>query len=80
MVRPREPELEHLLRRAGFGASEEEVSEYTRLGLLGFNATLSRDYPVIMGVTLFYAFIIVFSNLAVDIAYGIIDPRIRASQ
>jgi ABC-type dipeptide/oligopeptide/nickel transport system permease component len=33
-----------------------------------------------MGVTLFYAFIIVMSNLVVDIAYGLVDPRIRASQ
>ena len=42
MARPREPELEHLLRRAGFGASEEEVSEYTRLGLLGFTSAAAR--------------------------------------
>ena len=41
-MRPREPELEHLLRRAGFGASEEEVSEYTRLGLLGFTSALGH--------------------------------------
>ena len=46
MVRPREPELEHLLRRAGFGASEEEVSEYTRLGLLGFTSALARLFNV----------------------------------
>ena len=42
MARQREPELEHLLRRAGFGATEEEVNEYLRLGLLGFTAAAAR--------------------------------------
>ena len=42
MVTPREPELEHLFRRAGFGASESEIREYSRLGLLGFTAAAAR--------------------------------------
>ena len=42
MARSREPELEHLLRRAGFGAAESEIREYTRLGLLGFTAAAAR--------------------------------------
>jgi len=42
MARPREPELEHLFRRAGFGASEEEISAYARQGLLGFTAAAAR--------------------------------------
>ena len=42
MARQREPELEHLLRRAGFGATEEEINEYMRLGLLGFTAAAAR--------------------------------------
>jgi ABC-type dipeptide/oligopeptide/nickel transport system permease component len=37
----------------------------------------SRDYPVIMGTILLYAFILVICNLVVDIAYAWIDPRIR---
>jgi oligopeptide transport system permease protein len=39
-----------------------------------------RDYPVIMGVYLLYAFIIAVANLVVDIAYGLIDPRIRVAK
>ena len=42
MARPREPEIEHLFRRAGFGASSAEIEEYTRLGLLGFTSAASR--------------------------------------
>ncbi len=39
-----------------------------------------RDYPLIMGVYLLYAFLISLANLAVDIVYGLIDPRIRVSK
>ncbi len=41
------------------------------------NAAANRDYPMIMANTMIYAALIVFLNLAVDVAYGIIDPRIR---
>ena len=41
-ARQREPELEHLLRRAGFGASDQEIAEFTRLGLLGFTSAVGR--------------------------------------
>ncbi len=36
-----------------------------------------RDYGVIMGVTLFYAFVVVSANLIVDVLYAVVDPRIR---
>jgi ABC-type dipeptide/oligopeptide/nickel transport system permease component len=36
----------------------------------------NRDYPVIMGTILSYAVLLVLSNLAVDIVYGFLDPRI----
>ncbi|MGI6208890.1 MAG: ABC transporter permease [Anaerolineae bacterium] len=39
----------------------------------------NRDYPVIMGVTLIYAVILVLSNLLVDVTYAWLDPRIRYS-
>jgi uncharacterized protein (DUF1800 family) len=42
MARQREPELEHLLRRAGFGATEEEINEFSRLGLLAFPTAAAR--------------------------------------
>ena len=42
MARQREPELEHLLRRAAFGATEEEINDYIRQGLLAFTSAASR--------------------------------------
>jgi len=36
-----------------------------------------RDYSMIMGTTLIYAFLVALANLSVDILYGFIDPRIR---
>ena len=37
----------------------------------------TSDLPIILGVTLFAAFFIVFINLIVDLLYGVIDPRVR---
>jgi oligopeptide transport system permease protein len=38
----------------------------------------NRDYSMIMGTTLVYATLIVLANIAVDLSYGVLDPRIRA--
>jgi oligopeptide transport system permease protein len=40
-------------------------------------AVFARDYGMIMGTTLFYAAVVAFANLAVDLLYGLADPRIR---
>jgi oligopeptide transport system permease protein len=40
----------------------------------------SRDYPVIMGTTLLFAFFIAFANLIVDLTYGLVDPRIKVGK
>lgn len=47
------------------------------LGTLMFNAILGRDYPVIQGLTLFYAFATVIITLATDFLSSLIDPRIE---
>ncbi len=47
------------------------------LGRLGMNAVLNRDYPVIQGVVLLAATGYVLVNLLIDLAYSLIDPRIR---
>jgi ABC-type dipeptide/oligopeptide/nickel transport system permease component len=36
-----------------------------------------RDYSMIMGTAIFYAFLIAMANVLVDLSYGFIDPRIR---
>jgi len=48
------------------------------LGRLGMNAVLNRDYPVIQGVVLAAAAGYVVVNLIIDLAYSMIDPRIRS--
>lgn len=47
------------------------------IGRLFVQGVFQRDYGLIMGSILFYAFIIALVNLVVDIVYGAIDPRIR---
>ena len=47
------------------------------IGRAFVNAVGERDYAMIMGVTLFYAAVIAVANLAVDILYAAVDPRVR---
>ncbi|MFQ6015625.1 MAG: ABC transporter permease [Anaerolineae bacterium] len=47
------------------------------IGRLGFEAFSSRDYPVIMALTLIVAISYVIANLLVDVLYRFVDPRIR---
>lgn len=48
------------------------------LGLYFANAAASRDMPLLMGTALFFALILMVTNLVVDLLYGVLDPRIRA--
>jgi peptide/nickel transport system permease protein len=47
------------------------------MGLLGFNAILSRDYPVIMAITTLSAVLTLAGVLVSDLLYGVVDPRVR---
>ncbi|WP_324716818.1 ABC transporter permease [Carboxydochorda subterranea] len=58
----------------------ELVFSYPGIGYLLFNAISLNDYPLIQGVTLFIATAVLLANFLVDLAYGFIDPRIRAVQ
>lgn len=55
----------------------EEVFNYPGMGLLFYNAAIARDYPVLLGVTLVVATVTVIGSLLADIAYAILDPRVR---
>jgi peptide/nickel transport system permease protein len=55
----------------------ETVFNYQGMGLLFFQASTSHDYPVLLGTTLIIGAATVVGNLAADIAYGALDPRIR---
>jgi len=55
----------------------ETVFYLPGLGRLAIGAITARDLPVVQGVVLFVASIIVLINVAVDVLYGVLDPRIR---
>ena len=55
----------------------ETIFSLPGLGKYIANAILAYDYPVIQGFTLFFATVMVLANLATDILYVYIDPRIR---
>jgi peptide/nickel transport system permease protein len=55
----------------------ESVFAIPGLGRLTVDAILRRDYPVIQGVVLLFSFVYVLVNLAIDLLYTVLDPRIR---
>jgi len=55
----------------------ESVFAIPGLGRLTVDAVLSRDFPTIQGVILFFSLVYVVVNLLVDLSYVILDPRIR---
>ncbi len=57
----------------------ETVFSWPGIGRYSVQAALKLDYPALLGVTLFVATAYVVVNLLVDVAYGILDPRIRVS-
>ncbi len=55
----------------------ELLFSWPGLGLMTMSAILSRDYPVIMGVCLMSAVVVLLANLITDILYAVADPTIR---
>jgi peptide/nickel transport system permease protein len=55
----------------------EQIFDLPGVGLLLYQALSSRDYPLIAGINLFLAIIVVLSNLVVDVSYAWLDPRIQ---
>lgn len=55
----------------------ETVFNIPGIGRLVVDAVLARDYPIIQGIILLFSGIYVLINLAIDIAYVLLDPRIR---
>ena len=55
----------------------ETVFSWPGMGRLGISAIESRDYPVIMGVTMLISLMVIIGNLLADITYAFVDPRIR---
>lgn len=57
----------------------EQLFVIPGLGKHFVNSVNTLDYPLIMGLTIFYGSFLVIMNLLVDILYGIVDPRIRVN-
>jgi peptide/nickel transport system permease protein len=55
----------------------ESVFNIPGLGRLVVDAIQRRDYPIIQGLILFFAFVYILLNLIIDIVYTLVDPRIR---
>jgi peptide/nickel transport system permease protein len=55
----------------------ENVFARPGIGRLAVNSIAARDYPMVQGIVLFTAVVYALLNLAVDVLYGFLDPRIR---
>jgi len=64
-------------RLIGGAVVTETIFGWPGMGRLAVEASSGRDFTVIMGLTIVIAAIVVTVNLLVDVAYGLIDPRIR---
>ncbi|MGC1677509.1 MAG: ABC transporter permease [Candidatus Binataceae bacterium] len=58
----------------------ETVFNWPGIGRLAYEAVFNLDIPLIMGIVLFSALLIVTANIAVDVLYAWLDPRIRLEQ
>lgn len=58
----------------------ENVFALPGIGQLAVSSALGRDYPVVMTVNLITAVLVILGNLAADLAYSAVDPRIRVGQ
>jgi peptide/nickel transport system permease protein len=55
----------------------ESIFALPGMGQLTLRAVTQRDYPLLQAIVLLYTFVVLFSNLVVDVGYGWLDPRIR---
>ena len=55
----------------------ETIFAWPGIGRLFVQAMFARDYPVLMGILVMGSFMVVLFNLLADVAYGLLDPRIR---
>jgi oligopeptide transport system permease protein len=55
----------------------ENIFQLPGLGVFLVNSSLNRDYPVVVGLSLLYAILLIGLNLIVDFAYTLLDPRVK---
>ncbi|MGH2717205.1 MAG: ABC transporter permease, partial [Actinomycetota bacterium] len=61
------------------GLIVEQLFNYPGIGLQYFTSATQTDYPVMIGITLLVGFATVVGNLFADVAYAVLDPRVRYS-
>ncbi|WP_317175159.1 ABC transporter permease [Hymenobacter qilianensis] len=57
----------------------EYIFNWKGLGTVTLRAVENLDFPVVMGATIFIAFLFVVINIVVDVLYAVLDPRVRLS-
>ena len=62
----------------GGAAVIELIFSLPGLGTLILNAVQARDYPLIQGYVLLVGAMVIFVNLAVDVLYAVVNPRLRS--
>jgi peptide/nickel transport system permease protein len=58
----------------------EQIFQWDGVGLLYYDAILSRDYPTVMGLTVATALITLFAGVLADVLYALADPRVRLGE
>ena len=83
-VRPAGAEIELTVpARPRTGGAARTLARFVRkkpLGAAGgflVEAIQWRDYPMVQNLVMFIAIVVILSNLAVDLLYGVLDPRVR---
>ena len=57
----------------------ESLFNFTGMGWLTYQALLNRDMPLVQATVLVIAAVVMLTNLAIDIVYTVLDPRVRLS-
>ena len=55
----------------------ENIFQIPGIGVFLVNSSLSRDYPMVVGLVLLYAALLLVMNLLVDLSYSLLDPRVK---
>ena len=55
----------------------ESIFQIPGIGVFIVDSSRSRDYPLVIGLVLLYAVLLLVLNLVVDLAYGLLDPRVK---
>ncbi len=58
----------------------EQMFAWPGMGRMALDAVNARNYPIILGFVMFVAILVLLSNLAADVMYAIVDPRVRLGQ